>query len=71
MSFDVRWQGGDDRQEIRDAKFGFAGTFVSGPASISFTARNDDSSVVYRSVSGGQHALYAGAGTERNGVFFA
>ena len=37
----------------------------------SFTARNNGSKVVYRSDPGGQKVLYAGAGTERNGVFFA
>jgi hypothetical protein len=71
VTFDVRWHGGDDPQQIRDAKFGFLGTFVDGPATVSFTARNDGSNVLYRSVSSGQKALYAGAGTERNGVFFA
>jgi hypothetical protein len=70
-TFDVRWHGGNDPLEIRDGRYGFAGTFVDGPATISFTAKNDGSNVVYRSVSSGQKALYAGAGMERNGVFFA
>jgi len=67
----VRWRGGTDPEQIRDAKFGFAGTFIDGPASISFTAKNDGSNVVYRSVAAGQKVIYAGTGTERNGVFFA
>jgi hypothetical protein len=71
VSFDVRWHGGGAPRQTRDAKFGFMGTFVDGPATISFTAKNNDSSVVYRSVAAGQKALYAGAGMERNGVFFA
>jgi hypothetical protein len=71
VSFDIRWHGGSDRQQIRDAKFGFMGEFVDGPATISFTAKNEGSNVVYSSVAAGQKALYAGAGNERNGVFFA
>jgi len=70
VSFDVRWRGNDDPQQIRDAKFGFGGTFISGSASISFTAKNDGSPVIYRSEPAGQKVLYAGTGTERNGVFF-
>ena len=70
VSFDVVWHGGNDPQQIRDARYGFHGTFVDGPASITFTARNDGSKVVYRSVASGQTVKYAGAGMERNGVFF-
>jgi hypothetical protein len=70
VSFVVRWHGNDDPQQIRDEKFGFGGTFISGGASISFTAKNDASPVVYQSEPGGQKVLYAGTGTERNGVFF-
>ena len=70
VTFDVRWHGGGGPEDIRDAKFGFMGTFVDGPATISFTAKNDDSTVVYRSLPAGQKPLYAGAGTERNGIFF-
>jgi hypothetical protein len=71
VSFDIHWHGGSDRQQIRDAKFGFMGEFVDGPATISFTAKNEGSNVVYSSVATGQKALYAGAGNERNSVFFA
>jgi len=70
VSFDVRWHGNDDPQQLRYAKFGFGGTFISGGATIDFTAKHDGSSVVYRSEPGGQKALYAGTGMERNGVFF-
>jgi hypothetical protein len=70
VSFDVRWHGNGDPQQLRDAKFGFSGTFISGGASIAFTAKNNDSPVVYRSVPAGQKVLYAGTGPERNGVFF-
>ena len=34
VSFDVRWHGGNDHKQIRDARFGFAGVFVDGPATI-------------------------------------
>ena len=70
VSFDVHWHGNDDPQQIRDEKFGFTGTFISGGASISFSAKNNDSPVVYRSEPTGQKVLYAGTATERNGVFF-
>jgi hypothetical protein len=70
VSFDVSWHGGGAQEEIRNATFGFMGTFVDGPATISFSAKNDDSNVVFRSLVSGQKALYAGAGTERNGIFF-
>jgi hypothetical protein len=69
-SFDVVWHGTDDVQQVRDAKYGFSGTFASGQASITFMTKNEGSPVVYRSVTGGK-ALYAGSGMERNGVFFA
>jgi hypothetical protein len=69
-TFDVHWHGGYDPKQIRDAKFGFTGTFISGGGSISFTTKNDGSPVVYRSEPAGQKVLYAGTGTERNGVFF-
>ena len=32
---------------LHDTTFGFSGHYVTGPATISFTAGNDDSSVVY------------------------
>jgi len=67
----VQWHGGGDRQQVRDTTYRFAGSFVDGPATISFTAKNDDSDVVYRSEAHGQKLLYAGTGSERNGVFFA
>ena len=70
VSFDVRWHGADDRQQLRDEKFGFGGTFISGSASITFSAKTEGSAVVYRSEPGGTKVLYAGSGVERNGVFF-
>jgi hypothetical protein len=70
VSFQVLWHGNDDPQQLRDEKFGFGGTFISGGASIAFTAKNNNSPVVYRSEPAGQKVLYAGTGNERNGVFF-
>jgi hypothetical protein len=56
---------------VADATFGFAGHYVSGPATISFTATNDGSSVVYTSDAAGQtNPGPPGVGTEQNGVFF-
>jgi hypothetical protein len=69
-TFDVLWHGTDDVQQVRDAKFGFSGTFASGNASITFTTKNAGSPIVYRSEPSGSTALYAGSGMERNGVFF-
>ena len=71
VSFDVRWEGHGDRLRVRDADFGFAGEFVAGQATITFTAKDDDSPVVYTSVADGQTTLSAGVGHERNGVFFS
>ena len=71
VSFDVRWAGGGDRMNVRDADFGFVGQFVSGDATISFTCQDDDSPVVYTSVAEGQSTVSAGVGHERNGVFFS
>ena len=78
VSFDVRWQGSSDRQKVRDTTFGFAGNYVSSPTTISFTASNDDSRVVYSSDPGDQFnpgpdqggAGSPAVGLERNGRFF-
>jgi hypothetical protein len=71
VTFDVRWLGGGDPKQIRDPTFGFAGEFIDSQATIEFTASNDGSDIVYRSIAKGQHTLYAGVGRERNGIFFA
>jgi hypothetical protein len=71
VSFDVRWAGHGAPFDLHDATFGFAGHYVSGPATISFTATNDGSSVVYTSDAAGQtNPGPPGVGTEQNGVFF-
>jgi hypothetical protein len=79
VSFEVRWQGDGDRQKIRDEKFGFTGQYVSSPTTISFTASNDNSDVVYSSLPDGQYNLteppagpvLPAVGHERNGKFFS
>jgi hypothetical protein len=71
VSFDVRWAGHGDRLKVRDGDFGFVGEYVSGNVSIAFTARDNDSDVVYTSVADGQSTVSAGVGHERNGVFFS
>jgi hypothetical protein len=78
VSFDVRWPGGDDRQTIRDETFGFTGHYVTSATTISFTASDDGSGVMYTSDPAGQYnptPAQGGAGSpavghERNGVFF-
>jgi len=70
VSFDVVWQGRGDRLKVRDSDFDFGGTFVSGDATVTFSASNDGSGVTYTSVADGQHTVSAGAGHEQNGAFF-
>jgi hypothetical protein len=71
VSFEVRWSGGRVKTPVNDSTFDFSGTFIESDATIEFTARNDASSVVYRSDPAGQHSQAAGVGRERNGVFFS
>jgi hypothetical protein len=71
VSFDVRWAGHGDPVALHDPTFSFAGHYVTGPATISFTASNDKSGVVYTSDATGQSNVGIPAvGTEQNGVFF-
>jgi hypothetical protein len=70
VSFDVRWQGGGPRQKVSDTSFDFGGEFVPGPVSISFTATDDGSGIVYTSLVSGQNTVSGGVGHERNGVYF-
>ncbi|HEV8102576.1 MAG TPA: hypothetical protein VGP69_02460 [Gaiellaceae bacterium] len=71
VSFEVRWSGHGDPVELRDTTFGFMGHYVTGPATISFTASNDAGDVVYSSDATGQSNVGTPAvGTEQNGVFF-
>jgi hypothetical protein len=77
-SFDVRWHGDGHHRKVRDKEFGFEGHYVTGKATIHFTASNDTGNVIYRSDPGGQYnptAKQGGAGppavgTQQNGVFF-
>jgi len=71
VSFDVRWAGHGEPVVQHDPIFGFEGQYVTGPATISFTAANDGGSVVYRSDAEGQtNPGPPAVGTEQNGVFF-
>ena len=71
VSFDVRWSGHGAPVDLRDPTFGFTGHYVPGPATISFTASDDTSGVVYTSDAFGQSNVGLPAvGTEQNGVFF-
>jgi hypothetical protein len=70
-SFEVRWAGHGAPVDLHDSTFGFMGHYVTGPATISFTAGNDKSGVVYSSDPLGQSNVGTPAvGTEQNGVFF-
>jgi hypothetical protein len=71
VSFEVHWAGHGNSVELHDSTFGFMGHYVTGPATISFTASNDDSGTVYSSDPLGQANVGTPAvGTEQNGVFF-
>ena len=79
VSFDVRWHGHGRRRRIRDRTFGFAGDYVTGRTTVSFTASDDGAGVVYRSDPVGQYnptVKQGGAGppavgNQRNGIFFS
>ena len=72
VSYDVRWAGGGGSSAIRDSDFHFVGEYVTGPATISFTAFNEHGDVIYSSDPTGQlNGLPPAVGTERNGVFFS
>jgi hypothetical protein len=72
VSFDVRWSGDGDRQEVSDETFGFTGHYVTGSTTISFSASNDGAPTIYSSdPSAAQTNVGSpGVGHERNGVFF-
>jgi hypothetical protein len=69
VSFEVTWPGRGAVTEIDDDVFDFSGRFVVSDATISFTARNDNAGVIYRSNPDGQISFDAGVGSERNGIF--
>ena len=77
VSFDVTWAGKGDKVTLDDDTFGFEGKYVTGPATVTFTASNDGAGVVYTSDPAGQYnptTEQGGAGSpavghERNGVF--
>jgi hypothetical protein len=71
VTFDVQWAGDGDHKTIRDETFGFTGQYVAGHATISFTATDDNTGIVYTSDPGGQVTAGGGIGSERNGVFFS
>lgn len=79
VDFEVRWHGGGDSVTLDDHDFGFGGRYVTGPATVSFRAKNDHGDVLYESDPDGQYnpgtdVFGAGppaVGTERNGQFFS
>src|SRR5205085_12671953 len=71
VSFEVTWTGGGVHAKLRDSDFDFGGEYVTGSATITFTAADDGGGTVYVSDQEGQsNPLPAGVGHERNGVFF-
>ena len=46
VDYEVVWAGGGDHVHIRDTDFGFVSDNVTGPATITFTARNDHGDAV-------------------------
>ena len=71
VSFEVRWAGHGAPIDLHDVTNVFSGHYVPGPVTISFTASNDNSSVVYRSDATGQsNGGTPAVGTEQNGLFF-
>jgi hypothetical protein len=69
-SFDVRWHGGGDRNDVEDAAVGFSLHAVQGDATIDWSASNADG-FTFISSAAGQTTAFAEVGKERNGVFFA
>lgn len=69
-SFEVIWAGRGDRQKVRDTTFDFAGEFVSGPMTITFTVSQDGGPVYTSDAAGQSNPGPPGVGHERNGVFF-
>ena len=72
VDFEVTWTGTGDPQHIVDTTFGFVGDYVQAGATITFTARQDGSDVVYRNdedVSAQSSPAPPVVGTERNGHF--
>src|ERR1700751_1687815 len=70
VSFDVRWDGLGDRQSISDPAFGFSGSYVTGNATIGFSATDDTTDITYTSNPGRQTSVGdPGVGHERNEVF--
>ena len=72
VSYDVRWAGHGDVVPVHDATFGFAGTYVTGTTTVTFSGFNEHGDVVFTSDPTGQtNGLPPAVGTERNGVFFS
>jgi hypothetical protein len=78
VSLDVRWHGQGAHRHIRDKAFGFEGNYVTGKATIAFTASQDGRGTIFTSSAAGQYnpsVKQGGSGPpaighERNGVFF-
>lgn len=68
--FRLRWHGGGGIVRVGDADVDFAGRFVTGPASIEWSARGAEGSSFHSDPARTGTTLTAFAGHERNGRFF-
>jgi hypothetical protein len=66
FDLELRWHGGTGPTAIRDATNHFAGEYITGAASLKWSAQEPG----FEFVSDEGHAEFARIGRERNGVFF-
>jgi len=69
VSFEVRWDGVDERLHVTDSAAGFAGEFVRGQARMAWSAVVGDYSFESDPLETSS-SEFATLGTERNGDFF-
>jgi hypothetical protein len=67
IDVELRWSGGTGPMAIRDSTNRFAGEYVTGAATLQWSAREPG----FEFVSDIGHAEFARIGHERNGVFFS
>lgn len=70
VSFDLEWDGGGRRVKVSDYDTDFAGDFVTGPARIQWSARNDQGFRFHSDPAASSRTEFAYVGRERNGEFF-
>ena len=70
-SYRVDWHGGHHKVKIHDASQGFEGDFVEGPATIEWSATNEDGFRFVSDRASTSTTVSALVGKERNGSFFS